>query len=61
MVLRGRDKLNRPKRMEDYVTLAEVFLADCNEPKTFVEAVNCDEHVQWKLAMDEEIKSLQEN
>jgi len=60
-VLRDRETLKKPKHLEDYVALAAVFLAEHREPETYDEAVSSIESEEWKRAMQEEIRSLQEN
>lgn len=60
-VLRDRNALNKPERLRDYVVLAKAFLADHDEPENYVDAVNCKDSDQWKLAMDHEINSLIQN
>lgn len=61
MKLRSHSGIKKPKRFEDYVMAAEVFMSDVNEPELYQDAVNCKENNFWKKAMDSEISSLKEN
>ncbi|RUS73520.1 hypothetical protein EGW08_018705 [Elysia chlorotica] len=60
----------KPKYLEDYVTNVEldervnVALHYCygmNVPKTFDDAMNCEDSEKWKKAMDVEMSALREN
>lgn len=39
-VLRDRNALVKPKRLKDYVVLAEVYLADHDKPENYLDAIN---------------------
>ena len=54
----------KPKRLEDYAAYTHdvcCMSAVCQIPETYRQAVDCSEAPQWKEAMDEEMKSLEEN
>ncbi|GBO30829.1 Retrovirus-related Pol polyprotein from transposon TNT 1-94 [Araneus ventricosus] len=59
--LRDRESLRKPKCYEDYIMVAEAFIADFEEPMTFEEAIGCKQNRHWKCAMDVEMSSLIEN
>ena len=61
---------NPPKFLDDYVTMATESKHDssvdfcyktCGDPQNYREAIDSPQHQNWKQAMDDEIKSLQEN
>ena len=55
-VLRDRRNIKNPVRYEDYA-----MFADCDEPKSFSEAMKSANSLQWQQAMDDEMSSLVEN
>ncbi|GBM08701.1 hypothetical protein AVEN_52774-1 [Araneus ventricosus] len=59
--LRDRKSLRKPKFYEDYIMVAEAFIADFQEPMTFEEAIGCKQNRHWKCAMSLEMSSLIEN
>ncbi|GBN94961.1 hypothetical protein AVEN_23138-1, partial [Araneus ventricosus] len=42
--LRDRESLRKPKCYEDYIMVAEAFIADFEEPITFEEAIGCKDN-----------------
>lgn len=59
-VLRDRELLRRPSRYDDYVD-DDVFVAECQEPLSYKEAIESKEAAEWKKAMDEEMEALSKN
>jgi hypothetical protein len=62
--LRDRSTLQKPKKFDDFVMsaeIAEAYALDISEPETYNDAIESRESVDWKQAMDSEIKSLKEN
>ena len=59
--LRDRSLLAKPKKFDDYVTTAEAFLTEMNEPESYEEAVNSEDRENWKRAMNNEMESLAKN
>ena len=57
--LRDRTLIGRPTRLQDYVMSAELFFRQ--EPETYTEAVDSNQHAEWQEAMNSEICSLNEN
>ena len=55
-VLHDRRNIKNPVRYEDYA-----MFADCDEPKSFWEAMKSPNSLQWQQAMDNEMSSLVEN
>ena len=49
-----------PKRYTDFVSSVALFTDD-GEPSCFQEAIDCDENAKWKMAMKEEMDSLEKN
>jgi hypothetical protein len=54
--LRNRRQIKLPVRYEDYAMFSEYY-----EPKSHTNAMQSDNSDDWRLAMDDEIKSLAEN
>jgi len=54
--LRDRRQIQLPVRYEDYA-----MFAGYTEPKCYTEAMRSEDSQEWQLAMDDEIKSLDEN
>lgn len=61
--LRDRSKLRKPSYLQEYAHIAENtdFIDTYVTPQSFQEAVSGRESLQWKRAMDDEMKSLNEN
>ena len=59
--LRDRSLLSKPTRYDDYVTTAEAYLTEMNEPECYDEAVNSKDHQHWVMAMNSEMDSLAKN
>jgi len=59
--LRNREDVKKPKRLDDYVMLAESSMNDIKEPEHYKEAMNDHYKEEWKIAMDNEMKSHEEN
>jgi len=55
MILRDREKLNKPIRYRD------AFFSACNDPVTYKEAMTGNNTDNCKTAMDDEMLSLQKN
>lgn len=53
--------LAKPKKFDDYVTAAEAYLTEMNEPECYEETVNCKYHKHWIKAMNNEMDSLAMN
>lgn len=51
------NKGQKPDRFGDYAYSSKVEF----EPKTFKQAMNCAEAIKWKKAMEEEIRSINQN
>ncbi|XP_043494103.1 uncharacterized protein LOC122519004 [Polistes fuscatus] len=53
---------NKVKRFGDPTTYCiSVNYMDINVPQSFEEALNCEEHEKWEVAMKDEIKNINEN
>ena len=48
-----------PKRYTDFVL--SVLFTDDGEPSCFQEAIDCIDNAKWKVAMKEEMDSLEKN
>jgi transposase InsO family protein len=59
--LRNRSCLEKPKKFNDYVTTAEAYLTEMNEPECYEEAVNSKDREHWIRAMNNEMESLAKN
>jgi len=57
--LRDRSLINLPARFQDYAMNVETVFGQ--EPETYDEAVNSNQHAKWLEAMDSEMHSLNEN
>lgn len=56
--LRDRSKIKPPKRLDDYAAMAMISKAEEDEPITIEEATQSKE---WKMAMNQELKSIQKH
>lgn len=59
--LRDRSKLQKPTRFDDFVMMANDIINGIITPETYEEAVNSIQYEDWKQAMDNEMKSLEDN
>lgn len=60
--LRNRSTLVKPSWHKDFVMFTEDMMNQANEaPASYEEAINSSQSVHWKEAMQNEMKSLQEN
>ena len=57
--IRSTRKRNPPKRYTNFVS--SVLFTDDGEPSCFQEAIDCVDNAKWKMAMKEEIDSLEKN
>ena len=56
---RSTRERNPPKRYIDFVS--SVLFTDDGEPSCFQEAIDCVDNAKWKMAMKEEMDSLEKN
>ena len=49
-----------PKRYTDFVSSVALFIDD-GEPSCFQEAIDCIDNTKWKVAMKEEMDSLEQS
>ncbi|GIY75459.1 hypothetical protein CDAR_21301 [Caerostris darwini] len=59
-ILRGRSQTKKPSRFDDYATKAESFIYEEN-PETYQEATESQEHRNCRNAMENEMTSMKEN
>ena len=59
--LRDKSLLTKPKKFNDYVTTAEAYLTEINEPECYGEAINSNDREHWISAMNSEMDSLARN
>ena len=57
---RSTREKNPPKRYTDFVSSVALFTDD-GEPSCFQEAIDCVDNTKWKMAMKEEMDSLEKN
>ncbi|KAE8654775.1 glutamate-ammonia ligase family protein [Hibiscus syriacus] len=57
---KGKRTIRQPARYTDMVSFASLIAID-DVPATFNEAVQSSEHKKWRIAMNEEMQSLQKN
>ena len=58
---RLRRHIQPPKRYNNYVHVDDIIMFMSDEPTTYEEAMTGGESKEWKNAMDEEMKALQQN